>query len=57
MRSRLVLIVLGWGMLTIGGVSQQSAFTVVDATIAEMQAAMAQRRTTSRAIVQQYSIG
>jgi amidase len=30
------------------------AFTVVEATIADMQAAMAQRRTTSRAIVQQY---
>ena len=34
--------------------AQQPPFTVVEATIADMQSAMRQRRITSRAIVQQY---
>jgi amidase len=34
--------------------AQPPAFSVVEATIADMQTAMAQRRITSRAIVQQY---
>jgi amidase len=34
--------------------AQQPSFSVVESTIAEMQSAMQQRRTTSRAIVQQY---
>ena len=34
--------------------ARQSSFSVVEATIAEMQAAMQQRRTTSRGLVQQY---
>ena len=34
--------------------AQQSSFSVVEATIADMQAAMQQRRTTSRGLVQQY---
>ena len=34
--------------------AQPRAFSVVEATIADMQSAMQQRRTTSRAIVQQY---
>ena len=34
--------------------AQPPAFSVVEATIADMQSAMQQRRTTSRAIVQQY---
>ena len=34
--------------------AQQSSFSVVEATIAEMQAAMQQRRITSRGLVQQY---
>ena len=37
-----------------GPLSEPTPFSVVEATISEMQAAMQQRRTTSRAIVQQY---
>lgn len=40
--------------VVLGLAQQQPAFTVVEASIADMQSAMQQRRTTSRAIVQQY---
>ena len=47
---RFALIALMVGTMS----AQQPAFSVVEATIAGMQSAMGQRRTSSRAIVQQY---
>jgi amidase len=42
------------GVLQFAVSAQQPSFSVVEATIAEMQSAMQQRRTTSHAIVRQY---
>jgi amidase len=59
MRIRYVIAVLIAGALPLtptakGQTAQPAAFSVVEATIADMQTAMRQKRVTSRSIVQQY---
>ena len=54
MPTRFVLIVLTSAALQLVITAQQPPFSVVEATIADMQAAMQQKRITSRGIVQQY---
>jgi len=55
-RILLFLFLLGTAMVTILGQGRraQKPFTVVEASIPEMQAALKQRRVTSRELVQQY---
>ncbi len=54
MPTRFALIVLTFAALQLATVAQQPPFSVVEATIADIQAAMQQKRITSRGIVQQY---
>jgi amidase len=54
MRVRWVMAAFLCGGLQIAARSQEPAFSVVEATIADMQSAMAQKRTTSRALVERY---
>ena len=52
--SRLSLVLAALSSYATTAPAQQPPFSVVEATIAEMQAAMRQGRITSRGIVQQY---